>query len=356
MEGFGAKFAVSLGRILSTIERDIILLYESFLQIEIINDSMLQNIDLLAGKDLIDEKEGGDKEERGIKKLNEEMRNINLNIENLNKKLLEPWKFGKKILTLDESKILIFYKERFDKKWSNQEALKLANEKFRLEVFSEISKVLNSIKEFSDQFENLEKFSGYENLKMPSKEDTREAIHINSIGYGRTAVLCVGRAIEGLIEKSLLKLFEKNKISKEDYDRKIDLPYSDKIGFLKVKFLTEEEFTDLKSFSFKRNKGGHSNLGDISNDEARTLIQQGILQITNLQKKIDEVKSEVEIEQEKAREMLGGETEAGQPMPYGTTPEEKLESIKGYGGKVADEMRKELLQEIKEKSHRLQRG
>jgi len=52
------------------------------------------------------------------------------------------------------------------------------------------------------------------------------------------------------------------------------------------------------------------------------------------------------IEMEKAREMLGGTTEAGQPTPYGTTPEEKLESIKGYGGKIADEIREKLKKEI----------
>ena len=74
----------------------------------------------------------------------------------------------------------------------------------------------------------------------------------------------------------------------------------------------------LNSFSFKRNKGGHPNLGDIDNDKARTLIEQGIWLVTDLQKKIKEVKSEVEIEEEKARKMLGGESEAGQPILYGT--------------------------------------
>lgn len=304
MEGFGAKFAVGLGMILSIIEKDIVLLHESFLQSEIMRDSMLQNIDLLAGKDLVEE--GEIKENFSIKKLEDGINKINLNIEGLNKKLLEAWKFKKRILALDKSKILSSYKKRFDKKWSNQESLKLANENFRLEIISEISKSLNSIKEFSDQFENSERFSGYESLKMPHKKDVQEAVHINSIGYGKTAVLCVGRTIEDLINKYLLKLFEKGKISKGDYDNMVGSKYNSKIGFLKGKFLTEEEFTDLNSFSFKRNKGGHPNLGDIDNDRARTFIEQGVWLIADLQKKIDAVRSESEVREEKARKLLGG--------------------------------------------------
>jgi len=53
------------------------------------------------------------------------------------------------------------------------------------------------------------------------------------------------------------------------------------------------------------------------------------------------------IENDRAREMLGGKSEAGQPILYGKTPEENLELLKGYGGKVADEMREEIRKEIR---------
>lgn len=54
------------------------------------------------------------------------------------------------------------------------------------------------------------------------------------------------------------------------------------------------------------------------------------------------------IANDRAREMLGGKTEAGQPILYGKTPKENLELLKGYGGKVADEMRREIEKEIEE--------
>jgi len=306
MDGFGAKFAVTLGAILTAIEGDIILLYESFLQSEIMRNSMLQHINLLAGKDLIDEEKDETKKNLGTQKLGEELDKINLAIESINKSLLESWKFKRRILSLDKSRIINLYKKRFYQKWSNDESLKLANENFNLEITSEIKKSLSSIREFLEQFETSEIFAGYGDIRMPHKKDVQEAIHINSIGYGRTAILCIGRSIEDLINKYLLKLFEKSKISKEEYDRKVGLNYSNKIGFLKGKFLTEEEFADLNSFSFKRNKGGHPNLGDIDNDKARTLLEQGIWLIIELQKKIETVEKGVNIEQDKSRELLGG--------------------------------------------------
>lgn len=309
MDGFGSKFAIGLGTILSTIERDIVLLYESFLQIEVIRDSMLQNIDLLAGKDLIDEENKGSEKELKIKGLTDEIDKINLNIENLNNKLLESWKFEKRILTLDKSKIIHLYKERFDKKWSNHESLELANEKFQLKISFEINKPLNSIKEFLDQFEDLEKFSGYETLNMPYKKNVQEAIHINSIGYGKTAVLCVGRTIEKAINEYLKELIKREKITQKEFDEFINTKCNNKIGFLKSRgFVDEEEFTKLKAFSFDRDKGGHPDLGEIDNQRARTLVQQGIWLVIDLQKKIEKVEKELEIEQDKTRELLGGKS------------------------------------------------
>lgn len=58
-------------------------------------------------------------------------------------------------------------------------------------------------------------------------------------------------------------------------------------GFLKGKFINEEEFFKLKSYAFDRDKGGHPNLGEIDNERARTLISQGIWLIIELQKKIE---------------------------------------------------------------------
>lgn len=347
MDGFGSKFAVGLGSILSTIERDISLLYESFLQIEIISDSMIQNIDLLAGKGLIDEKDDEKEKELKVKRFTTEIDKINSVIEDLNKKLLDAWKFEKRIVILNKSKLIDFYKERFDKKWSNQESLNLANEKFKLKMASEINKPLDSIREFLNQFGDLEKFSGYEKIDMPNKEDIQEAIHINSIGYGRTAVLCVGRTIEDLINRYFNKLFEKDKFSREDYEKRMSSNYISKIGFLNGKFLMDEEFTKLKAFSFDRNKGGHPSLGNIDNQRARTLIEQGIWLVTDLQKKIKEIKSESEINEEKAREILGGRAEGGIPILYGT-PEQKLEQLKGYGGESIDEMREKIKKELEE--------
>lgn len=312
MDGFGAKFAVGLGMILSVVERDIILLYEGFLEKEVMINSMLQNIDMLAGKSLISKERKGIKEDLGIKRTTDKIDKINLAIEKLNKDILESWKFDKRILVLDKSKIIDIYQNRFNKKWSSEESLNLANDNFRILIFNEIRKVLDSIKDFSDHFEDLEKFSGYENIVMPYKKQVQEAIHINSIGYGRTAVLCIGRTIEQIINEYLKILSSKNKISQSEFNEFINNKYNNKIGFLKGKLLVnEEEFTKLKAYSFDRDKGGHPDLGEIDNQRARTLIQQGIWLIIDLQKKINETKSKVEIEQDKSRELLGGRSFAG---------------------------------------------
>ncbi len=290
MDGFGAKFSVGLGMILSTIEREIILLREGFLRMEIMRDSMNQNIDLLAGERFTTKKDGDSEEVLNTKELTDKIEEINLSIENLNEKLLEGWKLEKRVVPLNEPNIISLYKERFNKKWSSQESLNLANKNFQLGISFELNKSLNSIREFSEHFESLEYFPGYDGINMPHKKEIQEAIHINSIGYGRTAVLCVGRTIEDLVNKFLKRLYEENKISKEDYEKKIESKHIDKIGFLNGKFLTDEEFTKLKAFSFDRNKGGHLNLGDISNERAKTFVQQGIWLVLDLQSKIKKIK------------------------------------------------------------------
>ncbi len=51
------------------------------------------------------------------------------------------------------------------------------------------------------------------------------------------------------------------------------------------------------------------------------------------------------IEQEKAREVIGGKSEWGGPILYGTA-EEKLKQLEGYGGELIEEMRENLKKEI----------
>jgi len=62
------------------------------------------------------------------------------------------------------------------------------------------------------------------------------------------------------------------------------------------------------------------------------------------------------IKEREAREILGGKTNAGQPVLYGT-PEEKLKQLEGYGGETIEEIREELKKEIeKEKKFSLVKG
>jgi len=53
-----------------------------------------------------------------------------------------------------------------------------------------------------------------------------------------------------------------------------------------------------------------------------------------------------ELEREKTREILGGRSEAGSPILYGS-PKQKLEQLKGYGGQRIEEMREKLKREIR---------
>ena len=51
------------------------------------------------------------------------------------------------------------------------------------------------------------------------------------------------------------------------------------------------------------------------------------------------------LEKEKAREILGGKSEAGFPILYGN-PKQRLEQLKGYGGKRIEELRNKLKEEV----------
>ena len=282
--------------------------------------------------------------EKIILSFNEEIKDIN---ENILKKLNIP----KKIVLLNVENVSEIIKDKLGYVHKDATTIDLVNQKFKLELSHEIKKVRYSLEGINTFFRSREKFDGTKQIDKIYFKDINEAINIYSIGYGKTAVLCVGRAIEALINKFLDKLFEKNIIQKQDYDKKVNSDYNEKIGFLKGKFISEEEFSELNSFSFKRNKGGHPNLGEIDDERARTFIQQGIWLVIDLQKKIEETKSDGEVEEEKTRELLGGKAEWGGPMLYGTT-KEKLEQLKGYSGKKIDEIREQLEIEMKEESNR----
>ena len=71
-----------------------------------------------------------------------------------------------------------------------------------------------------------------------------------------------------------------------------------------------------------------------------------INQIIGLQNKIKETKSKVEVEQDKARELLGGKTEWGGPILFGTV-KQKLEQLKGYEGERIEEIREKLKKSLR---------
>jgi len=301
--GGGAHFATGFGRSLSLLEKEIISLLENLTEKQIIFESIIEKIDLN-----FDKNQERKQEKKKIKMdiWEKQIDSINLGIKKISSIFLKTFDIKKEIVELDKNKILKLIQKRFERSLDSEGSIFLANENLRMALIIELKKSLDSLEKIHDYLEDKEYFEGFDKLSKNYKKYVLESIHIYSIGYGKTAVLCVGRTIEDLINKFLTKLFEKGKISNEDYEKIINSKYNDKIGFLKGKFLTEEEFIDLNSFSFKRNKGGHPNLGDIDNNRARTFIQQGIWLIIDLQKKVDEVKSETEVEQDKARKLLGG--------------------------------------------------
>ena len=110
-------------------------------------------------------------------------------------------------------------------------------------------------------------------------------------------------------------------------------------------YIDYEFYEEIKGFNTKRNNIVHKIFK--KPEKTESLLKEEIMQDGE---KINEkiLEAHFSLEDKKARELLGGRAEAGQPTPYGTTPEEKLESIKGYGGKVADEMREKIREEIEE--------
>lgn len=57
-----------------------------------------------------------------------------------------------------------------------------------------------------------------------------------------------------------------------------------------------------------------------------------------------------ELERERTREILGGRSEAGFPILYGSA-KQRLEQLKGYGGQRVEEMREKLKKEIEKEEN-----
>lgn len=347
--GVGLHLSVLLGHSLGIIESGINRMME---KIPFIASIAKEEIDLSNAINLYDKALENKPPKHDISKIKKDaITNLLLDADQINKSisetndLLERFGLKGKILEIEKRKLGKILEEDINR-WREGSTDKISYENLQLkslfilrEVFGSIEEVINEV-----AFINVFKKEGIK-LNLKYSQGIREALNINSIGYGRTAVLCAGRTIEKAINDYLKKLYEKKIIKKEDFLKFIRNKYHNKIGFLlSKKFIVQEEHTKLKAFSFDRDKGGHPDLGDIDNNKARTLILQGSWLILDIQNKIEGVKSE----DDKARDLLGGESEAGQPILYGKTPEENLELLKGYGGKVADEMREEIRKEIEE--------
>ena len=162
----------------------------------------------------------------------------------------------------------------------------LADENLKLKVSQELKKISDSISDIEEHMKDFEKFEGLNDINKKYKKSIIEARNIYSFGYGETAILCMGRAIESIINDCLRYLCRNGEISRTELKEKLKIKYVDKIGFLLSKrVISEEVFLKLKAFAFDRNKGGHPDLGHVSLSRARTLIQQGIWIIIDLQKK-----------------------------------------------------------------------
>ncbi len=246
-------------------------------------------------------------------KINKELEDIkktlvsfNKEIRDINKNILGELNIKKQVALLDVDCLCTIIKEKLTYSHESKKTIDLVNSTLKLNLSRENRKILSSIEEISKFLMEKEKFEGLNYLDKVYKGQIAEPINIYSIGYGKTAVLCVGRVIEKAINDYSKKLFDKKVITQKEFYEFLNNQYKNKIGFLKSKrFIDEEEFTDLTSFSFKRNKGGHPDLGEIDNEVAKSLIQQGIWIVFGLQKKIRETQSQLEIENDKARELLG---------------------------------------------------
>lgn len=220
-----------------------------------------------------------------LDRLQENVDNINKRISEVNE-ILTILNFKGKVESLDFRYIMRIVRDR-DRFFADKESMQSADENLRLKLSAECRRVGDSISAVLGNLEITEQFDGVAQLPKDYKLQITEAININSMGYPETAVLCAGRTIEDMVNSCLESLSKIGKITEAQLKEKLKIKYSDKLGFLKQNFLTEEEFFKLKAFSFDRNKGGHADVGSISPERARTLISSSIWLLIDLQKKLE---------------------------------------------------------------------
>ncbi|MCK5624832.1 DUF4145 domain-containing protein [Candidatus Pacearchaeota archaeon] len=298
-------------------------------------------------KNKSEEKERKDKFFNRNKEIIEE---INKEINKFNLKLKEKYKFlplkSLEIINLEYIKKIIYEHQGKDSTSRKYTLLQLNNCLLDFE---------NSIKNFLDSFEiQLIPFKGRDVTDFLNEENgimVKEAFDIYSIGYFGTAVFLMGKCLEKNITDFLKKNVNKNKI-KYPLNEIEKCTFHQKINILKNEtFISESDYSKIMSIKWERNIAVHPSkkeeIEKLMADSSGT-ITLCINQIINFQKKIEEVKSEAEIQEEKARELLGGTSGGGIPILYGKTPEENLELLKSYGGKRIEEMREKLRKEIEE--------
>lgn len=282
--GVSIHTSVLLGMVLSGIGleiRDMLERVNKFVMMRSLQECIIGESKELRSKYLTTKKQKG-----FVNDLQKKICAINKNISEINTEILAELGIPKRIDKINEKYICSLMTKRIKNVTESDQSIKLSNENLKLKLSFECRKVSDSLKVLLDYFNSLENYDGIDQINKDYHKDIKEAINISSFGFGKTSVLCAGRTIEKVINNCLRKLNKNNKINKEEFDEFINNSYNNKIGFLKNRFINEEEFSKLKSFSFDRDKGGHPELGNVDNERARTLISSAIWLVIDLQEKI----------------------------------------------------------------------
>lgn len=192
-----------------------------------------------------------------------------------------------------------------------------------------IEKEISSFKLTDNLQKSLEVIKNYN----PSNEQE----YAQNTGYLRT-----------FLESFIGELSTKISLKKEESIKKIPNEtkfISDKAYLKNNGILDEKEGRLLNSIYGILSSDSGSHILSTPQEKYRLLLNMTIeivvLIFSNFKGNLTNIKSE----NDKAREMLGGRAEAGLPSVYGTA-QEKLKQLKGYGGKLIEEMREEILKEI----------
>jgi len=113
-------------------------------------------------------------------------------------------------------------------------------------------------------------------------------------------------------------------------------------------YIDYQLYEEIRGFNTTRNNIVHK-IFKKPEKTASLSIKKALLNGEKINEKI--LNAHFSLEEKKAREILGGKSEAGLPILYGKTPEENLELLKGYGGERIEEMRKEIRKEITEEEN-----